>query len=42
MTGKGVQIVMEACLVVIHEVLAWIRRSRASQPEKKHKNVPKS
>jgi hypothetical protein len=41
MTGKSIQILVEACLVVIHEVLAWIHRSKGSRPGKKQKDVPK-
>jgi hypothetical protein len=42
MTGKGVQILVEAFLVVLHEVFAWLRNSKGSQPGKKQKDVPKS
>jgi hypothetical protein len=41
MTGKGIQILVEACLVMIHEVYQWIQRPKGSQSEKSQKDVPK-
>jgi hypothetical protein len=42
MTRKGVQILIEAMLVLIDEVFSWISRAKGSQSGEKENDVPKS
>jgi hypothetical protein len=41
MTRKGIQILIEAMLVVIDEVFSWISRAKGNQSEEEN-DVPKS
>ena len=42
MTRKGIQVLIEAMLVLMDEVLAWISRQKGSGSGVEGKDVPKS
>jgi hypothetical protein len=42
MTRKGIQILIEAILVVVDEVISWIGRTKGSGSGEKDNDVPKS
>ena len=42
MTRKGIQILIEAMLVVLDEVFSWASRKRGSGSGEEEKDVPKS
>jgi len=42
MTRKGIQVLIEAMLVLIDEAFSWISRRKGSQSGEKENDVPKS
>jgi hypothetical protein len=42
MTRKGIQVLIEAMLVVMDEIISWISRTRGSGSGDKENDVPKS
>jgi len=42
MTGKGVQVLIQAMLVVFDEVISWISRRRGNGSDEAENDVPKS
>jgi len=42
MTRKGIQVLIEAMLVLMDEVFAWISRAKGSRSGEQENDVPKS
>jgi|SaaInlStandDraft_4_1057021.scaffolds.fasta_scaffold458346_1 hypothetical protein len=42
MTRKGIQVLIEAMLVVMDEIISWISRAKGSGSGDKENDVPKS
>jgi hypothetical protein len=42
MTRKGIQVLIEAMLLVLDEVISWISRTKGSGSADKDNDVPKS
>jgi len=42
MTRKGIQVLIEAMLVVLDEVFSWVSRTKGSGSVDKDNDVPKS